>query len=342
MTDSVFVNDLIASIAGKPAIMGRHLYADHPGCRITLSGTREVRQPMSGSMLWEKLADKEPTYPISRADTQLVLAHLTDIARLLPRNLTMIDLAPGGEKSIARSMELAKAVGIKRYRPKEASVKFNDASVEIAARHFSRRNIDPLPVGDVFAGAEDIKIDEPTLAYFGGGTISNLIHPISKKFPSQLLRETLQRLFTYAPHGWLLLSFDTTNDKASVLARYGSESYNDFIGNAMYRQEAEVLGIKGDGFVSTPQFIEESHQLAHIITATADQDTRLGRIEKGTKIHLVNSYKYTPDLFEKEVEAIGCFVDCRLFDARTGQILYMLRSPEAPARNVVPLLQPVG
>jgi uncharacterized SAM-dependent methyltransferase len=192
---------------------------------------------MSGAKLWEKLADEEETYPISRSDTSLLLSNLDEIADRVPTGLEMIDLAPGGENSVERSMQLGEAIGIESYRPKDASAKFVETAVTAARKRFPQSTVTPI-VGDIYAGIEQIKIEGPTFAYFGGGTLSNIVHPISTRFPAELLRNNLERLFTYAPCGWLLLSFDTTNDETELMKRYGSKTCSDSLGNVMYRAEA--------------------------------------------------------------------------------------------------------
>ena len=68
-----------------------------------------------------------------------------------------------------------------------------------------------------------LPLDYPTFVYFGVGTIGNLEHRLDKDFPGELLANTLRILATYAPCGWLLLSFDTTHDREMRIPRDGDQ-----------------------------------------------------------------------------------------------------------------------
>jgi uncharacterized SAM-dependent methyltransferase len=313
--DLAFLKDFTALVEGSAvAHMGRHLYGGR------------------GAELWEKLAEEEPSYTVSRANRKIVSENLDDISRLVPSALTMIDLGPGGEKSVLASAAIAEALNVGRYRIKELSEHFLEAGWEIARRRLAPSiEVDGV-LGDVFAG--ETGIDFPTIAYFGGGTIGNLEHVRDSEFPTGLLADNLRTSASYAPRGWLLLSFDTTHDVGKLRDMYGSPTNAKFIGNLTYRaaEEFPQLNLDPDGFRYDPDYIETSRQYAGLLTSTRRQDCALRRIDKDEQFHLVNSYKITPKWFEEAAESIGYSVAHHVLDEASQSALYLLRSAAAPSK----------
>jgi uncharacterized SAM-dependent methyltransferase len=214
--DRLFLRDFTALMERTAvAHMGKHLYGGR------------------GAELWETLAEKEPSYTVSRANRAIVQASLREIASRVPKSLVMIDLGPGGEKSVNASAEIAAALNVRCYRIKEASKQLREAAKEIARRRLVHSIVVKAKGGDVFAG--EVGINYPTIAYFGGGTIGNLEHRRSKTFPAKLLTKKLKALTSYAPQGWLLLSFDTTHNRKQVHKMYSSAANSGFICNIMHR-----------------------------------------------------------------------------------------------------------
>jgi hypothetical protein len=172
----------------------------------------------------------------------------------------------------------------------------------------------------------------PSIAYLGGGTIGNLVHPVSDIFPAELLTRVLQHLVaSFAPAGWLLLAFDTTRDRGELDSRYGSETNRKFILNIMQRAAENFpgLGLNPNLFAYTPRYVERSGQYAHIVTATAEQHCGFGRISAGQPFHIINSYKFAPTVFESAIHAISCAVEYRALEAESGAAVYLIRSSNA-------------
>jgi hypothetical protein len=170
-------------------------------------------------------------------------------------------------------------------------------------------------------------VTEPSIAYVGGCTIGNLIHPIADEFPMPLLISTIGTLHSYARCGWLLLTFDTTTDEAQLHQRYGGLN-REFMRNIMRRAADEFpdSGLNPDLFVHTPEYRSSSRQYAHILTATAEQSCAFGVIARGRRFHIVNSYKIDPKWLDDAARANKCRVVYTAVDDATGAGLMLLRS----------------
>jgi hypothetical protein len=62
------------------------------------------------------------------------------------------------------------------------------------------------------------------------------------------------------------------------------------------------------------------------LTATHRQETAFGVIKEGDQIHVTNSYKFPTEVFEREVHALGHFVDYNVTDTQSGMTYYLLRN----------------
>lgn len=283
----------------------------------------------TGAKLWKILAEHEPAYPLSRAGAELVRKALPELARRLPRGLTMVDLAPGGTKSVIASAEIGRAIGIRRYHAIEGSPEFCKSIPALISSLLPEIEIGVI-VDDMFEPIQEVKT-ERALAYLGGITISNLIHPMDPVFPAALLADTLGKLLRYSGGGWLLLTIDTMNDRAELDARYKNKTTEAFATDLMKRAAVAypALGLVGDGFKYDPEYIETSQQYAQILEATVDQACSLWRIARGDRFHIANSYKIAPGWFERAVREIGASVVYMSLDRATGLALYLVSGPNA-------------
>ncbi|MBV8060969.1 MAG: L-histidine N(alpha)-methyltransferase [Alphaproteobacteria bacterium] len=300
------------------------MYADHKGER---SG-----QSMSGAKLWATLANDEPDYPIARADVWLLNDSLSDILPYIPPHIPLYDLGPGNKSAIeSKSLKLLEKVESSRYVAVDASEAYAEAAAQAVKDAFPQIAT-ALCVGDIYTDKE--KVTEPTLAYFGGSTIGNIPNPVSQDFPFDRLVDTLGYLLSYARKGWLLLSFDTTSNNAELHKRYDNKASEDFACNVLYRAACElpIEGFDPNLFKHVSKWVPESHQLAHLLVATAEQHIKINGqklvIKKGQELHITNSYKITPKIFEAALAEVGCALEYKSFDT-TGMALYLVRSPYA-------------
>jgi hypothetical protein len=281
-----------------------------------------------GALWWANVA-AEPTYPISRANAALISRSLLEIAARLPKGLIMIDLAPGAEKSVLASLEIAKRLGVRRYHLIDYSEALAAAGVRIARVKLNPSVEVSSSIRDIFAGPPGNKCAESCFVYFGGGTIANLVHPIDPLFPIEKLSRDLQTLMAWTCGGWLLMSFDTTYNRDELDRRYGGNANSVFVTGLIRRGAAQHPSLRIDptAFDYRRCYVDESRQVAHLLVATRTLECPYGDICEGDRFHIMNSYKIKPAWFKEAAENLGAVIEYSAFDEDSGIILYMLRCP---------------
>ena len=280
-----------------------------------------------GAQLWAKVAS-EPTYRISRVNAALISQSLLEIAERSPTGLIMIDLAPGAEKSVLASLEIANRLGVRRYDLVDHSEALATVGVRIARVKLNPAVEVSSSIRDIFAGPGD-ECAESCFVYFGGGTIANLVHPIDTHFPIEKLSRDLQTLMAWTCGGWLLMSFDTTYNRDELERRYGGNANSVFVTGLIRRGAAQHPSLRIDptAFEYRRHYVDESRQVAHLLVATRTLECPCGDICKGDRFHIMNSYKIKPAWFEEEVENLGAVIEYSALDEDSGIILYLLRCP---------------
>jgi uncharacterized SAM-dependent methyltransferase len=280
-----------------------------------------------GARLWGEVA-AEPSYPISRGNEDLVRRSSSEIAAEVPKGSIMIDLAPGAEKSVLSSLEIAKRLAARRYHLVDYSAELAAAGVRIARVKLNPSVEVSCSIRDIFAGPGD-ECAESCFVYFGGGTIANLVHPIDPRFPIEKLSRDLQTLMAWTCGGRLLMSFDTTYDRDELDRRYGGNANRAFAMGLIRRGAAQhpSLRIDPSAFDYRRHYVDESRQVAHLLVATRTLKCPCGDICDGDRFHIMNSYKIKPAWFEEEAENLGAVIEYSAFDEDSGIILYLLRCP---------------
>jgi hypothetical protein len=279
-----------------------------------------------GARLWADVA-AEPTYPISRGFEDLVRRSSAELAKRVPKGSIMVDLAPGAEKSVLTSVEIAKRLGVRRYHLVDHA-----EGLAAAGGRIARRELNPIvevssSICDIFAGPGDECAE--SCFVIGGGSVSNLVHPIDPHFPFEKLSRDLGTLMAWTRGGWLLTLFDTTYDRNELDRRYGGSANHAFATGLIKRGAAQhpSLGIDPAAFDYCRHYVDESRQVAHLLVATRSLKGPCGEICEGDRFHIMNSYKIKPAWFEEAAENLGAVIEYSAFDENTGIILYLLRCP---------------
>jgi hypothetical protein len=137
-----------------------------------------------------------------------------------------------------------------------------------------------------------------------------------------------------------------------VLEAYRTRYFSRFIRNIFYRVPLELstrqLGADGfsdtfdpDGFTYQPAWIASAHLLANMVVANRDQEFTIGaerfQIHEGDRLLILNSYKFTPAIFEGCCAQAGIQVVERWTHDETPMELCLLRvSPDDVRQFAVP------
>ena len=135
----------------------------------------------------------------------------------------------------------------------------------------------------------------------------------------------------------MLIGFDSDQNGEQIKAYFRKHAL--FQLNIFDRMVAE-LSIKGDfdpkAFSYEPEWIASSGQLVHTAIVNRDMAFKINEtpivLTKRQKLHIKNSYKFTPDFFEKCCEIVGLHVVYAWGDSSSAKV-YLLRIE--PSNNAV-------
>lgn len=283
--------------------MGAHMYENHAGMMGDLN--------ISGDRMWHNAATLEPDYYIPSQDIVFLRNTLPELAQYLPRGLPVVDLGPGSIPAVEeKSLPIVQTLQSRFYRPIDMSSQYAHA----AARFMQNRMPDVQSEGviaDIFSPHTVHGVDEPVLTYFGGATITNLLHSGVEYFPREVLVNTLKDFRSLTRDGWLLISYDSNNNEDHLFRAYGTYWFGLFACNVFYRIAAELphRGFDPDAFDYIPEWNAPCHQFIHYLVARHDLNFTLAgqefRVAQGEKFNVLNSYKFPTGLFHACAEEAG-------------------------------------
>ncbi|MDR3448818.1 MAG: L-histidine N(alpha)-methyltransferase [Alphaproteobacteria bacterium] len=301
--------------------MGPYQYASHKGLRDGRS--------MSGAALWAAAEAERVAAQGNMVSTETDLLHRVarEIGAHIPDGIPIIDLGPGTAAAFThKTLPLARALNSPTCVLVDESTAFLRQIAELPAPGIILR-----PVIDDFFANETAYAPEPALACSFGSTISNIVNPVDDALPHTALTGSLAALANATENGWLLIGFDSDHDGPRIQNYFRKHAL--FQLNILDRMTAE-LPIAGDfdanSFLYDPQWIEASGQLAHMAVAARDMRFTLAgtpvELSAGDRLHIKNSYKFTPGFFEACCEAAGLERVVAWSDASTAKI-YLLKVP---------------
>jgi len=271
-----------------------------------------------GSELFEAIC-ATPEYYVTRADLEILDAHLEEIAALAGPGAHVIEFGSGaGIKTRHLLAALDRPVA---YTPIEISTAALDASARALAAEFPGLDIRPLaadytqpvPPGTFSA------IAARRLVYFPGSTISNFDRDQAVAFLRRICR-------IITPDGALLIGVDLKKPLSRLLP-----AYNDAAGitaafnlNLLQRINRELGGDFDPAlFRHEARYNETAGRIEmHLVCRRAQRVTVAGRrfsFAAGESIHTENSYKYTIGEFTALAAAGGLKVVAGWTD---GEVLF--------------------
>jgi uncharacterized SAM-dependent methyltransferase len=157
-----------------------------------------------------------------------------------------------------------------------------------------------------------------------------------------VLTRDLKRLGTLTSNGWIVISYDGNQDRESLYKAYQSRYFQRFIRNIFYRAAVELsqnrVGEAGfsdsydpGGFDYEAAWIPSAHLLANFVVANKSQDFAIGahsiHVKKGDLFLVLNSFKYTSDVFERGCQNANLQVVAHWADNESPTRLCVLRTP---------------
>lgn len=311
--------------------IGVHQYAAHKGSRNGI--------PTSGASLWAKAEESRLLASGNMLNDEEHLLHqvAANIHTFIPATTTVVDLGPGTVSAFDRKIyPFIQALKSDQYIPVDESVEFLR---HISSKASSLNGLDIRPIiDDFFKNEKPYTVEEALVCSFCS-TLANLVSPLSPTPPKQALTESLRTFGRAVNSGWLLISFDSDQNGKKIKSYYSDHAL--FQLNIFDRMAVE-LPIEGDfdplNFEYDPLWIASSGQLAHMAVTKKDTCFFIGKqkivLKKGQRLHLKNSFKFSPSFFERCVSFAGLKV-VHSWHNNSSVKVYLLR--KTAASDQIPL-----
>ncbi|MFA6280247.1 MAG: L-histidine N(alpha)-methyltransferase [Bdellovibrionales bacterium] len=283
----------------------------------------------SDEHVWLDVVENNKTYYLPSQDNNLLHKAHKGLVDLVPEGTPIVDFGVGETSAfyqnilpILTHLESADYYGIdccQRYLEaiKEIGPKLTDAKIHAIN-------------ADFFSEEIDIVAPHPSLGIMLCSTIGNLEGTIREKTIDTNLVHVLRILSRTTNHGWMLMSVDMSHEKDALMAGYVTPAVEKFVLNVFHRaaKELPMKGFDPSLFRYTPEWIPENQLFAHIAEATETQNFQLGdyqlQVQKGQKLHLLNSYKFSAPFFESCCDKANLDV-LQVWDHESPMKLYLLK-----------------
>jgi uncharacterized SAM-dependent methyltransferase len=197
-----------------------------------------------------------------------------------------------------------------------------------------------MPVIDDFFDGEKIPYIDKALVCSFCSTVGNIPAPLSQNPPRRELAYALSKMADAVQNGWLLVAFDTDQNEKHIKDYYAA--FDTFQLNIFDRMAVELPMINFDplAFEYEPVWIASSGQLAHMAVVQKDMTFSLGgqklSVKEGQRLHIKNSFKFSPQLFETCCAAAHLEPIQTWSDTSTTKI-YLLKKEAVEAQEAEPI-----
>jgi len=255
-----------------------------------------------GSRLFEAITELPEYYP-TRTERAIVDRHAREVAALIGRGRTLIDLGAGNCEKAARLFD---ALAPLRYVAVDISIEYlRQALTNLQHRH---PGVEMVGVGADFSSVLVLPPEAgrgERLLFYPGSSIGNFT-------PTDALRFLRQARTAAGPGGALLIGVDLVKDKATLELAYDDplKVTAAFNLNLLRRLDA-LLGCDAriDDFDHVALFDEAHSRIEMHLQARRPLVLRWPGGERalaaGERIHTENSYKYTVDAFDRLLREAG-------------------------------------
>ena len=236
------------------------------------------------------------------------------LAAHVPPEASVIEFGPGTEIAFRnKSWPFLKEIEqFNSYIPIDLCETYLNRSREILGEELPDISVQPIKT-DFIKNVDIVGQFPRPVVFFKGSTITNL----STKNCLDFLKRISQAL---QPEGLLIVGVDTNQNEPSLRKAYDDGKMANVTLSILHymNRDLPVSGFDAGAFDYKFNWDPSTHCVEHNVIATEDQDFVLDgipvEIEKGTKFHLLSSYKYPVDYFQEIAKTAGlqpldCFVD---------------------------------
>ena len=291
--------------------LSRYLYAP----------SADVADTVNGLGLYDHLCSHQHYY-LRNAEGSVIAENAKAMADIIGPGATVIELGPGPIGAVKRKTNVI----LQNLHEPEAYVGIDSCPViATQAEALLRATYPEMPVkcfNTSFDSVSDISLSVTKPVFLClGNTIGNF--PKSNVVPNPYTVDFLKHIHkTIDKNGFLILGQDCNQNKQSLFDAYDNEDAKNWVTNLLDRMNRDA-GVQIDK--STVKYYVEWNKdqycLEMGVEITKDQAVVLDNIyfdlRAGQKLHLWNSFKYPPHVFQQLTELAG-FETIKIFQDANG------------------------
>lgn len=287
---------------------------------------------MEKNNVWEQIVNTKSDYYVPQAEVALFEKARKELPHLVPQGTAYVDFGVGGEPSFKRYvLPTLECMGSKEYFGLDYDIKIL-RKLKAMSPGFLGLSLHAIQT-DFFLPTTLAISSQPALGVMNGITLGNMYGALYEQQIGDNVVRALKHLHRLTNNGWLLVTIDTNQNEAALLKMYLTPLNSQLNVSSLPRMEQQlpVKDFDASLFDYSPEWFPDRYLLAHLVTATENQDFLFGdyrlSVEKGQKVHLFNSYKFPKSFFETYCAKAGLSV-IRSWDHETGIVLYLLKASD--------------
>lgn len=258
-----------------------------------------------GEVCYFELVYNNPDYYLYREEGELIQSVASKMASYIPSESSVIEFGPGTDIAFKnKTLPFLKEIdNLKTYIPVDLCQTYLDDSEKIVREAFSGK-VEVEKINTNFIKNVDLVANfDRASVLFKGSTIANLTASECLEF-LQRLNQSLET------EGVLVIGTDSNQNKETLQKAYSekmaklTETIPHFI-----NRELPIEGFDPYAFEYKFYWDKDNYCVQHNVLATKEQDFILDEIpvhiDRGTKFHLLSSYKYPVEYFQDIARQAG-------------------------------------
>lgn len=298
-----FLNDVLACFEGQDTTLLPYLH----------ESSRYHDDKVQGAKLWSKYYN-DPAYYLPSHEMDTIRRFASSISNITKGYHNIVDLGLGSKEAVLnKTVPLLKQKGIiKKYYAVDLSAQHTEEGVECVKHHFSSIPIKYSTINrNFYESLDGVLPPTKNIGLFLGCTVANVPEERNAWIPSNMINSLARIRNNLGSDSFLIVSQDTNQNFLSLNKAYACKTAEIYNLNVMHRIQRDLnpKGFNPDLFKYRGIWNKKDLYYGGYAIATRKQFFMLGgkavSVNKGQKICLYRSYKYSQEQFIKIGKAAG-------------------------------------
>jgi uncharacterized SAM-dependent methyltransferase len=293
--------------------------------------------PVDGARYFDAILTDCPAYYVQKEEAELVREYSADIAALLPKNSTIIEMGPGPLCSVEKkTLPLIAQIDPDAYFCVDTCDEYNHATVTFLNKHFPNIASNSL-LADFFVPDLSFVGVEGRVGVCFGGTLLNITPVKTENFLQALTRHLAIWSTTIGQNGYLLITQDLNQDEGDLLAAYKNPENEVFIRNVLHRVQRDLRtgNWSAEAWEHSVNWKKNHGRLDIGFISKYNQSLMLDKqqyaVQEGQYMHVVSSYKIPELNFIYAAKAAGMKLIKTFKQANNRHCLHLFRIERVPS-----------